>query len=293
MNPLTIVIIVVVVVLVILVIYYMLNDPYTLQGMQNGQTSSRIKYDQLATNGSDSPPVNFTYSIWFYVNDWNYKYGKPKVIFGRMGAKSPGNTGSAGSRDLGSGDKCSGDGDRNPPGPTGGSGSGNGNMADIGGKDPCPAVVLGAIENNVGISVSCYPGQDTQPSNPGEKTIVHTCNVSNVPLQRWVNLLISVYGRTLDVYLNGKLTRTCLLPGIVSTSKYSPIFVTPMGGFDGWTSKLQFWPNSLNPQQAWNVYSKGPKSGLFSSDFEVKVAVFSNGSEQGTYTIGGDGNDSD
>ena len=50
MNPLTIVIIVVVVVLVILVIYYMLNDPYTLQGMQNGQTSSRIKYDQLATN---------------------------------------------------------------------------------------------------------------------------------------------------------------------------------------------------------------------------------------------------
>ena len=71
MNPLTIVIIVVVVVLVILVIYYMLNDPYTLQCMQNGQTSSRIKYDQLATNGSDSPPVNFTYSIWFNVNDCN------------------------------------------------------------------------------------------------------------------------------------------------------------------------------------------------------------------------------
>jgi hypothetical protein len=269
MNPLTIVITVVIVVLVIVILYYLLNDPSTLQGMQDGKTSSRIDYSQLSTNGSDAAPVNFTYSVWFYVNDWNYKYGKPKVIFGRMGAKSPSDV-SASSGDRGV---------KNNSG---------GGMPDIGGKDPCPAVVLGAIENNVSISVSCYPGQDTQPSAPGEKTIVHTCNVANVPIQRWVNLLVSIYGRTLDVYLNGKLTRTCLLPGIVSTSQYSPIFVTPAGGFDGWTSKLQYWPESYNPQQAWNVYSNGPKSGLFSGNYQVQVSVLENGSEQSSYTIGGD-----
>ena len=253
MNPLTIVIIVVVIVLVILILYYLLNNPNTLQGMTSGQTASRIQASSLPTNGSSAAPTNFTYSIWFYVNDWNYRYGKPKVIFGRMGSKSS---------------------------------SGGGDVNGVEGKDPCPAVVLGAIENNVGISLSCYPGQDTSPSSPGGKTVVHTCNVANVPIQRWVNLLISVYGRTLDVYLDGKLTRTCLLPGIASVSQYSPIFVTPAGGFDGSTSKLQYWPQSYNPQQAWNVYTLGPKSGLFTGNYEVEVSLIENGATQNSFTIG-------
>jgi hypothetical protein len=253
MNPLTIVIMVVVIVLVILILYYWLNDPNTLQGMTNGQTSTKIAASSLPTNGSGAAATNFTYSVWFYVNDWNYRYGKPKVIFGRMGAKSSSETG---------------------------------HVEGVEGKDPCPAVVFGTIENNVGISLSCYPGQDTSPTTSGGKTIVHTCNVANVPIQRWVNLLISVYGRTLDVYLDGKLTRTCLLPGITSVSQNSPIFVTPAGGFDGWTSKLQYWPQPYNPQQAWNIYTQGPKSGLFSGSYQVEVSLIENGATQNSFTIG-------
>jgi hypothetical protein len=254
MNPLTIVIIVVVIVLVILILYYLLSDPNTLQGIQDGKTASKISASSLATNGSSSPATNFTYSIWFYVNDWNYKYGKPKIILGRMGAKSP---------------------------------SGQGHTSGVDGKNPSPAIVLGAIENNVAISVSCFPGQDSAPSKPGETAVIHTCSVANVPIQRWVNLLMSVYGRTLDVYLDGKLTRTCLLPGIVSVSKNAPVFVTPAGGFDGWTAKLQYWPDSFNPQQAWNTYAKGYKGGALSSgQYQLQISVLSNGATQKTYTLG-------
>ena len=87
MNPLTIVIIIVVIVLLVIVWKYMLSDPYTLQGLQNAQTATTISASDLETNGTDVPSSNFAYSIWFYVNDWNYRYGKPKVIFGRMGQK--------------------------------------------------------------------------------------------------------------------------------------------------------------------------------------------------------------
>jgi hypothetical protein len=253
MSPLSIVIIVAIVVLVIIVLRYMLSDPYTLQGLKSGNTGSTISASDLETDGSDVPSSNFAYSVWFYVNDWNYRYGKPKVIFGRMGAKSP---------------------------------NGKGSVPGIGGLDPCPAVVLGAIENNIAISLACYPGVNQQPTTPGGNSIVHTCGVSNIPIQKWVNLLISVYGRTMDVYIDGKLVRTCLLPGVASVNNNADIHVTPAGGFDGWTARLQYFPNSLNPQDAWNIYTRGYSSyGSMLGDYELQVSLVENGETQSSFTI--------
>jgi threonylcarbamoyladenosine tRNA methylthiotransferase MtaB len=66
----------------------MFTDPYTLQGINDGKTMTTIEPTSLASNGSNIPSSNFAYSVWFYVNDWNYRYGEPKVIFGRMGTPS-------------------------------------------------------------------------------------------------------------------------------------------------------------------------------------------------------------
>jgi hypothetical protein len=219
----------------------------------NGQTSSTISASSLATNGTSAPSSNFAYSIWFYVNDWNYRYGEPKVIFGRMGSKST---------------------------------SGNGAVPGVSGLDPCPAVVLDAVENNVSVSLGCYPGVNQSPTTTGGNTVVHTCSVSNVPIQKWVNLIVSVYGRTMDLYIDGKLVRTCLLPGVASVNNASNIYVTPMGGFDGWTSKFQYFPDSMNPQQAWNIYTAGFSSwsSMFST-YQVQVSLVENGQPQSTVTI--------
>ncbi len=183
MSPLSIVITIVVIVLILMLLRYIFTDPYTLQNIQDGKTASTIDASSLATNGTDVPSSNFAYSVWFYINNWNYRYGEDKVIFGRMGAMS---------------------------------GEGKGSVPGISGLDPCPAVVLGAVENNISISLGCYPGADQQPTTPGGNTVVHTCSVANVPIQKWVNLVISVYGRSMDVYIDGKLVRTCLLPGVAS-----------------------------------------------------------------------------
>ena len=125
MSPLSIVITIVVVVLILMLLRYTFTDPYLLQCIQDGKTSSIISASSLATNGSNVPASNFAYSVWFYVNNWNYRYGEPKVIFGRMGAAS---------------------------------GEGGGSVEGVSGLDPCPAVVLGAAENNISISLGCFPG---------------------------------------------------------------------------------------------------------------------------------------
>lgn len=253
MSALSIVITVVIVVFVIMLLRYIFSDPYTLQNMQDGKTTSTISASSLATNGTNVPSSNFAYSVWFYINDWNYRYGEPKVIFGRMGGKS---------------------------------GETSGSIPGVSGLDPCPAVVLGAVENNIAVSIGCYPGADQEPTSPGGNTVVHTCSIANVPIQKWVNLVVSVYGRTMDLYIDGKLVRTCLLPGVASINSNANVYVTPAGGFNGWTSKLQYYPGSLNPQDVWNIYTQGYAS--WSSAFnayQVQVSLVQNGTTQSSVTI--------
>jgi len=255
MSPLSMVLTIVVLVLVFMLLRYLMSDPNTLQDLQDGKTTSTIEATSLATNGSNVASSNFAYSCWFYINDWNYRYGEPKVIFGRMGSPSD---------------------------------SSGGSIPGVSGIDPCPAVVLGGVENNLMVSLGCYPGADAQPTTPGGKTIVHTCSVANIPIQKWVNLIISVYGRTMDLYIDGKLVRTCLLPGVASVNNNANIYVTPKGGFDGWTSKLEYYPNSLNPQDSWNIYSKGYSGGFFSNlfgSYDVQISLLENGTTTNTVTI--------
>ena len=237
-------------ILFIMLMRYLFKDSSKLQnGVQDGKTLSTVSSSSLTTDGISSSSNNFTYSIWFYVSDWNYRYGEPKVIFGRMGSKSQAQSGS---------------------------------ISGLSGVDPCPIVFLGGLENNVSIGLACYPGVDSIVENSNNnKSIIHKCTVQNVPIQKWVNLLLSVYGRSLDVYIDGKLVKTCLLPGISKINQNADIQITPTGGFDGWTSKLQYWAHSLNPQEAWNVYIKGfNDKGILGSyvspDYSMKVSVTNN-----------------
>jgi hypothetical protein len=246
MNIKTILFYVIIIVLVIIIIGYIRKDVSTLSGLSTATTMQQINANELGYAES-SGTSNFTYSIWFYVDNWNYRYGEPKVVFGRM---------------------------------TSGTGT----------KEPCPSVVLGALQNNLAISLTVYPGIDVTPdvTKIDNNSIVHNCSIANIPIQRWVNLLISVYGRTLDVYLDGKLVRTCLLPGVAKIDANAPVFITPNGGFSGWTSKFQYWSDSTDPQKAWNIYKAGYGGSMLGNLFgrySVKVSVMEGDIEGTSFTI--------
>jgi hypothetical protein len=61
-----------------------------------------------------------------------------------------------------------------------------------------------------------------------------------------------------------------------------------MGGFYGWTSKFQYWPNAVDPQFAWDIYKAGYGGGFLSSlfgQYQVKISLLNNGKEESIVQI--------
>ena len=84
----------------------------------------------------------------------------------------------------------------------------------------------------------------------------------NLPIQTWNHLVLVIYDKTLDLYLNGKLARTFLLAESVQSNETNmPIGV---GGYDvessfkGFLSRFRYIPKVLNPNEVYNLYLKGP-----------------------------------
>jgi hypothetical protein len=237
MRLLTILFIIVAIV-VFYYIYKWLTSKGTVTTLASAKTEQTIDATKLAnTSGSN----NYTYSIWMYVNDWNYRYGQPKVVFGRS------------------------------------------DSSELGEANPSPSVVLGAMQNDLTISMTTYPSQNSSSAS------VHNCVVKNIPLQKWVNVLISLYGRSLDVYLDGKLVRTCVLPGVAKVNNVAPVKITPQGGFAGKTAKFMYYDGPTNPQEAWNIYKQGFASGggfgnIF-DEYKIKVSFLENNVQQGSLEI--------
>ena len=218
------------------IIRYITKDVSTLSGLTSAKTMQQVSPSDLGVSTLNTS--NFAYSIWFYIDDWNYRYGEPKIIFGRMM---------------------------------------NNNMSQ-----PCPSVTLGAMQNDINVALSL-----NDPTKIGTYQNF-SCSVANVLIQGWVNLAISVFGRTLDIYIDGKLVRTCVMPGVAVVDSTAPLFVTPNGGFSGWTTKLQYWSDAINPQMAWNVYQKGYGAGMLGNlfgDYGIKVAFMEGDQEKGTLKI--------
>jgi hypothetical protein len=234
----TVLLVAVILILLYIILNWFFAKSTQLTTMRDATEKQKIIASTLPNNSNTS---NYTYSTWFYLSDWNYRFGEEKVLLGRL------------------------DEDQNPS----------------------PSITFDAMENNITIAVSCYP-QNSASGMIGNKSVVHKCNITNFPLQKWVNLIISLYGRTLDVYLDGKLVRTCVLPGVAKVNPAANILVTPNGGFNGFTSNFQYWPTATNPQQAYNIYKDGFGGSVFGNlfnKFRLKVSLLEDNREKGSFEI--------
>jgi len=270
--------IIIVIILLYIIVRYITSSNTTATGLISGTTMQTINATDLASTSSGVKSSNFTYSVWFYIDDWNYNYGQPKVLFGRVSTATSSSTSNASTvaSNLG---------------------LGNYGLSQYG-SNPCPLVTFGAVENNLSVALTVYSDSNATSSSlttddsvdPSSGAIIHTCSVPNVPIQAWCNLLISVYGRTLDIYLDGKLVNTCVLPGTAKVNSDANVYITPVGGFAGWTSKFVYYPNATDPQTAWNIYQQGYGASffnnLFGSSFKVTFSTTdSAGNETSSYTI--------
>lgn len=234
-NTLTNVLKVVAFLVVVYVIIKLFSKPSKLSSMSKGNEQQTISGKKMKNSGNSA---DYTYSMWFYVDDWNYKFGQEKVLWKRGDASN----------------------------------------------QPGPSVSLGAMENDVTIKVACY----ATSAQTATQANIHECKVNNFPIQKWVNLIVSLQGETLDVYVDGKLHKTCVLEGVPKVSNGSDVFVTPDGGFSGFTSNFQYWDKGSNPQQAYNIYRKGYGGGVLGNAFnkyKLRVQVLKDNDVAGGFEL--------
>ena len=86
------------------------------------------------------------------------------------------------------------------------------------------------------------------------------CDLPEIELQRWVNVTIAVNGKTVDVYMDGKLARSCVLPSYfkVDSGGYSATLLS-YGGFGGQISTVTMYDGALNPEAVYKNYIAGPE----------------------------------
>lgn len=86
-----------------------------------------------------------------------------------------------------------------------------------------------------------------------------TCDIPEVELQRWVNITVAVNGRIADVYLNGKLARSCVLDNMYKVTDTYTVTLVDNGGFGGNISTTIMYDTALNPEQVYRNYMSGPE----------------------------------
>jgi len=157
---------------------------------------------------------------WMYVKDWNYGYGKKKGVVRRPDSS---------------------------------------NKAVMN-----PEVSLHPTDNSLQVSVSVYPSSEggsgkAEPApagHSGSSDDVFVCEVPNIPLQTWFSVSVTVFGRNLDIYIDGKLVKSCFLSGVPKPA-VGDIQLTPDGGFSGRVCNFYHYPKMLTPSDAMLFWSSG------------------------------------
>jgi hypothetical protein len=85
------------------------------------------------------------------------------------------------------------------------------------------------------------------------------CDVSNIELQKWIQVTVVLSNKTSDVYIDGKLARSCVLPSFFKVDKQNlKVSLTDRRGFGGFVSNMTAYNYALNPEQVWRLYMTGP-----------------------------------
>jgi len=128
------------------------------------------------------------------------------------------------------------------------------------------------IDPNSGLnSPNNAPGLYIAPGKNALTIIMNTYNnitedttIENIPLNKWVNVVIRCRNINLDVYINGTITKSVELSG-VPRQNYGDIYIAANGGFSGFISNLWYFDYGLGVSAINNIVKAGPNTKLANS----------------------------
>lgn len=209
----------------------------------------------LPLSGGSTNGGNYGLQWWMYIKDWNYKFGQEKPVITRGAA---------------------------------------------GGLNPY--VYLHPTDNSLCVKINVFSGssgagQSSSPAPVGAGGAAtddsYVCKIDNVPLQAWFCINLSVEGRNVDIYLNGMLVRSCLLPG-VPKNPVGDLQIMPGGGFSGNVIDVYHHSRALKPNEAKAFCMKGtngtgynelPSKPLFGYSVKFSINDSTTGQQIKQYTL--------
>lgn len=180
--------------------------------------------------------ADYGLQFWMYIKDWDYKFGQPKDIVRRVSTA-------------------------------------NASIFN-------PRIRLHPTDNSLQVDVSYFGQRSAQGSTTRGSTNasgdVFTCTVENVPLQAWFSVSVTVFDRNMDVYINGRLVKSCVIPGVPRPATGN-IILNDNGGFSGSVCNLRTFGGMLTPSDAQTFFGAGTTCGaaaMASSDDSAFATIF-------------------
>ena len=139
--------------------------------------------------------------------------------------------------------------------------------------------------NNSLPEISFYPFTNslkfkttTSAPNGGQES----CDIQNVPFNKWIHAVYVLNNRTVDIYINGKLERSCVLQGLPLMDNNLKLKLALNGGFYGKIGRTQYFTSAISQNQIMNLYNRGPLGGT-----AYKVNFFVDGNVVQTTSMDG------
>ena len=207
-------------------------NPYLISGMIDGKQMVRIPQDPsepgaipILRSTDDRRGLVFTWSIWVFVDNLEYKSGVYKHIFHKGSA----NIAEEGQDSAGMSVPT------NAPGLYIAKGGDNGGGNDL-------VVVLNTFDK-----------------------LQEEVIIPDFPMNKWMNIIIRVDEQLiLDVYMNGRLARRHKLSS-PPRQNYGDVFMGLDGGFSGYSSCLRYFNYALGTKKIQDIVADGPCTQLINA----------------------------
>lgn len=116
-------------------------------------------------------------------------------------------------------------------------------------------------------------------------TNLQICKVNKIPTQKWVSIIVSISSVSVDMYIDGKLAKTCLTNGTLTATNGENVYISPGGiGFSGWNSKFEYWAKYMAPQDVWKIYKAGFDK-TFNIDYKLNMSIYKGDVQKASFTI--------
>jgi hypothetical protein len=80
----------------------------------------------------------------------------------------------------------------------------------------------------------------------------------DIPLQKWLHIVITLENRSLDLWINGKLYASRHLKNLPKIMEKQPMVFAQNGGFSGYISRIYHFEDPLSKNGVIRLFKKGP-----------------------------------